>query len=309
MKTFLSISLFALIFLTGCVDTDFINDTQLEPEEGYLRIETSESSLLLNNSLQLMAAAFDASDNEVSDAVISWKSSDESVIAIDNTGLIMANNIGQSVITIMADGFESDSRIISVIQDPNQLASISVTPTSANLTVGTQIQFSAQGLNGNAEPIDGFNFQWNSTDQSIVSINSNGLAEALTSGTAFIYASTDGIQSDNIRVEVSGQSKTGNFQRNPASSYVVEGVATLSIDGDDLLLEFSDDFRCSNGPGLYVYLSNGQSISAGGVNLGELKSTTGAQTYRLSGSNNLKFSHVIIHCLPFNVSFGFAELN
>ena len=309
MKTILSISLFAFIFLAGCVDTDFINDSQLEPQEGYLRIENTESSLLLSNSLQLMAAAFDASDNEVNNAVITWKSSDESVITIDNTGLITGNNIGQSVISIMADGFESDSKIISVIQDPNQLASISVLPNSANFSVGTQIQFSAQGLNGNGQTISGINFQWNSTDQSIVSINSNGVAETLMPGVAFIYASADGIQSDNIRVEVRGQSKTGQFQRNPSTSYVVEGTATLTIDGNDLLLQFGDDFRCSNGPGLHVYLANGQSISAGGVDLGRLKSTSGAQSYRLNGSSNVDFTHVIIHCVPFNVSFGFAELN
>ncbi len=303
------LSLFAFIFLAGCVDTDFINDSQLEPEAGYLSIENTESSLLLNNSLQLMAAAYDASDNEVSNTVITWKSSDESVITIDNSGLITGNNIGQSLITIMADGFESDSRIISVIQDPNQLASIAVSPNSANFSVGTQIQFTAQGLNGNGQTISGINFQWNSTDPTIVSIDDNGRAETLMPGIAFVYAFANGIQSDNIRVEVRGQSKTGSFQRNPSTTYVVEGTATLTIDGNDLLLQFGDDFRCSNGPNLHVYLANGPSISAGGVDLGSLRSTSGAQSYRFNGSNNVDFTHVIIHCVPFNVSFGFAELN
>ncbi len=309
MKHILSISLFAFIFFTGCVETDFINDPPVEPELGYIVIQNTEQSLLLNNTLQLEASAFDASDNPVANAVLTYKSSNETIASITSEGLITGNSIGQTEITIMADGFETASRMISVIEDPNQLASISISPGSASFSVGTQIQFTARGLNGNGQEISGINFEWASTDPSIVSINNSGIAETIKPGTASIYASADGIQSDNITVEVTGQSKTGTFQRNPSTSYVVQGTATLTIDGNDLLLQFSDDFQTSNGPGLYVYLSNGTSISAGGVQLGRLRSTTGSQSYRLTGSTNLDFTHVIIHCLPFNVSFGFAELN
>ncbi len=60
---------------------------------------------------------------------------------------------------------------------------------------------------------------------------------------------------------------------------------------------------------MYIYLSPEEEGVSGGVNLGELKSTSGAQTYAIPASvDPADFDYVIIYCQPFGVPFGTATL-
>jgi len=80
------------------------------------------------------------------------------------------------------------------------------------------------------------------------------------------------------------------------------------VNGDQAVLKFSSDFVCQNGPGLYIYLSPISSGVTGGLSLGMIKSTSGAQEYELpNGSNPDLYDHVIIYCQPFGVLFGAAS--
>ena len=80
-------------------------------------------------------------------------------------------------------------------------------------------------------------------------------------------------------------------------------------DNGNLLLQFDDNFLSSNGPGLYVYLSTSNSVGSNSLEVERLNSTQGQQLYTIQGDIELDaYSWVIIHCKPFNVTFGYAEL-
>lgn len=65
------------------------------------------------------------------------------------------------------------------------------------------------------------------------------------------------------------------------------------------------NFKTKSGPSLWVYLGN----DGPEKRIGRLKSTTGAQTYRLPGSvDPTKYRKIYIHCVPFNATFGFGML-
>ena len=92
------------------------------------------------------------------------------------------------------------------------------------------------------------------------------------------------------------------------NSYDVEGTATLAeLPDGGLVLRFGDDFKSSNGPNLAVYLSATNSVTSSSLKLGDLKATQGAQTYPVQADLD-QYAYVIIHCVPFNVSFGSARL-
>lgn len=75
------------------------------------------------------------------------------------------------------------------------------------------------------------------------------------------------------------------------------------------MLNFGSDFSSSNGPGLAVFLSTTSGRNSGSLNLGNLQRNSGNQDYSVSGNVELgDFDWVIIHCVPFNITFGFAEL-
>ncbi len=82
-------------------------------------------------------------------------------------------------------------------------------------------------------------------------------------------------------------------------------VIKLSDGSNFLRLE---DFRSTNGPDLYVYLSADKSNSDF-VNLGRLKGNVGDQNYKIpEGTDLSKYDTVLIWCQAFSVLFGSAEL-
>lgn len=70
-----------------------------------------------------------------------------------------------------------------------------------------------------------------------------------------------------------------------------------------------DPFMSQNGPDLKVYLSTDENASQY-INLGALKSTTGKQSYDVTGMPDLdEYKYVLIWCEAFTVIFGKAPLN
>ncbi len=303
------ISFVFIFILISCVETDFVLDPQTPIAEGTIAISTNSQSLLVSESMQLQASAFDSENNPVSSVQFNWSSTNETILTVDQSGFATAKSVGQAWVVVSAAGYNSDSTLISVLSNNQQLASIIVTPNSASLMPGETEQFTAQGFDGSGQPINNITFTWASSDENVVSISGGGLAMANNSGSANITASSNGIQSSNVRIDVAGTSKSGTFMGNPATSYTVTGSAELVSSNGQLTLNFGSDFTSSNGPGLYVYLSPVNSVTSNSVELGELISTTGAQSYSVPSGYSLNdFSYAIVHCKPFSVSFGSAEI-
>ncbi len=129
-------------------------------------------------------------------------------------------------------------------------------------------------------------------------------------GPVQVSASSEGIQSAPITLEIFAASREGTFRAAPNTSYTVKGKAILEqVSGGGLQLRFDEDFQSSNGPDLNVYLSSESGINANSLLLGQLMNTRGTQTYTLPPFVEMNdFDHVVIHCLPFNVTFGSAPL-
>jgi hypothetical protein len=69
-----------------------------------------------------------------------------------------------------------------------------------------------------------------------------------------------------------------------------------------------DPYSSQNGPDLKVYLSKNVGATSY-INLGQLKSTTGKQTYAIPGSVTLsEYTHVHIWCEAYSVEFARAPL-
>ena len=86
-----------------------------------------------------------------------------------------------------------------------------------------------------------------------------------------------------------------------------KGTATVipADTGNILRLE---EFRSTNGPDLYVYLSTDKGATEY-VNLGRLKANMGNQNYDIPDGTDLsKYDTVLVWCQQFSVLFGSAEL-
>lgn len=87
-----------------------------------------------------------------------------------------------------------------------------------------------------------------------------------------------------------------------------EGLAkVIRLDDASMILRL-ENFKATNGPDLYVYLSTDNSASDF-VNLGRLKGNIGNQNYDIpEGTDLSRYNSVLIWCQAFSVLFGSAEL-
>lgn len=106
----------------------------------------------------------------------------------------------------------------------------------------------------------------------------------------------------------SNKTLIGNFVGAGDGFHNAEGVAKIIqlADGTDILR--SENFKATNGPDLYVYLSTDKT-NADIVNLGRLKGNIGTQNYLIpAGTDITKYNTALIWCRAFSVIFGSAQL-
>ena len=101
---------------------------------------------------------------------------------------------------------------------------------------------------------------------------------------------------------------SGGFQGAGDGIHNASGKATVLYLEDGSAVLRLENFRVTNGPDLYIYLSTDRSASDF-VDLGRLKANSGNQNYELPDGVDLsKYHNVIIWCKSFSVYFGGAEL-
>jgi len=102
-----------------------------------------------------------------------------------------------------------------------------------------------------------------------------------------------------------------------AGEFVGVGDGVHDAQGDAYTIPLEDtsnvlrleNFKSTNGPDLYVYLSTDENASDF-VNLGTLKASSGNQNYEIPDDTDLsKYNKVLIWCKAFGVLFGSAELS
>mgnify|MGYP001596321851 CR=1 FL=1 len=298
-----------LLTLAACVGTDYITDPlMLQPA----RIEVTPNTLALEvgKSTILQAAYYDSLGNLVTGITFNWSSSDPATVAIEASGKATALKAGQVRITAQARNVASAVALVTVVADTNQVATVEITPVSGMLAVGSTLQLGAIARNLGGAALTGRTFSWRSSDATVASVNASGLVTALAVGETNIAAKVEGVESADARLSVASTRLSGAFTKRPGTSYNVSGTATLEQQTDgSLRLKFGADFSSSNGPGLDVYLSTTNLVGANSLSLGRLQSTMGEQSYNVPSNVRLTtYNWVIIHCVPFNVTFGYAQL-
>jgi len=183
------------------------------------------------------------------------------------------------------------------------------------LEVGTSYTFSASYLN-NVGIEESVEIDWGSDDDSILTIDNDGTATALSLGTTSVTAvavdlgvsTTFALSTGASTVITEAPERTGTIE--PSSFYELSGDFTMTQVGDDLLIQFADNYVASSAlPGLYVYLTNNPSTINGAIEIGKVTAFSGAHEYEVSDQDINGFSHILYFCKPFNVKVGDGIIN
>lgn len=306
---FYPLILLLLITVGGCIGTDYIADPP-QTFDPVIEVTGEKTALQVGQTLQLMAQYFDESGEEAP-AVITWSSSNSSVASVDASGLVTGLQVGQATLTASSGAVSSEPFLLTVVEDENAVANVVISPESLSFSPGDSVLLSAKATTVTGASVSPTTLVWSSNNVAVATVDQQGLVRGIAPGTATIVVEADGVRSKGMVVTVQSASpmRTGMFQKKPGTSYDVRGTARLEGAGSNLTLSFGDDFVCSDGPRLHVYLAKQDRVDGQSVDIGPLMNTAGPQTYTLPVGVGLNdFNYIIIHCVPFNVTFGFAML-
>jgi uncharacterized protein (TIGR03437 family) len=135
-----------------------------------------------------------------------WDSSDPGkATLVPATGATTtATALASGMVTVRARaGNQQATASLTINSPPQVLTRIDVMPASATIIVGGTRQFSARAFDQNNMEIPGISFTWNSTNESVATIGSGGLATGIGIGMTQITASSGQVTSDPATLSVS----------------------------------------------------------------------------------------------------------
>ena len=193
---------------------------------------TPPSPSIANGLTQQFTATGVYTDNSTQNVTtdVTWASSDATVAGISNAagsnGLATAAGVGTSTITATSGAISSPPASMTVTGAT--LVSIQVTPPDPGLVNGLTQQFTAVGTftDNSTQDLTG-SVVWASSDGSVASISnatgSNGLATALSVGSADLSASLGGVTSPAVTLTVSPATLV-SIQVTPPSPSIANGL-------------------------------------------------------------------------------------
>lgn len=307
MATKSGILVLSIFYLSSCIGVDYVDD----PIVGEKIIVSIESLALMIGQAQKVTAQYFNKYGVEESVTVNWSSSSTAIATIDNSGTITSLLPGQAL--VFASFNEAiDTIRVTVVGDINSVAKVTISSEKAVLNVGETLDLAITVSNINDQPLSGKTPMWKSSNSSVVSVTSAGVATALANGLSTLTAEVDGVVSNSLIITV-GSSRSGTFVK--SGGYEASGTATLSEDSGNLILEFGSDFKTSFALGTFIYLSNnntsGSAVKSNGLELQQI-TQSGAHTFNVSlkspGVKLTDYKYVIILCKPATVIFGSAEL-
>jgi hypothetical protein len=184
-----------------------------------------------------------------------------------------------------------------------------------SVQINTTYQFEAIFFNNIGQPTDQ-EISWISTNEEVLSIDDQGLANANELGETSVIASVTLDDNSTITDEITlwvtegetvitEETTERSGRINTTSSYPLSGDFTLKVQGSQLILSLADNYvTTASLPGLYVYLTNNPNTTNGAFEIGAVTTFNGAHSYTFSGVDINQYSHVLYFCKPFSVKVG-----
>jgi len=148
-------------------------------------LATASASLTVGGTQQLVATVL---PSEATNSGVNWSSGNTSVATVGADGKVVAVGSGSAVITVVtADGGFKATCTVTVAPLTVDVTGITLTPTTANLSIG-----GSQRLTTTVTPLNATNrtILWTSSNTAVATIDTNGKVVAVGLGIATITATT-----------------------------------------------------------------------------------------------------------------------
>ena len=144
-------------------------------------------------TVQLSATVRDQNNNPMTGQTVTWSSSNTAVATVSGNGLVTAVNNGTTQITARAGNASGTSNITVAEPVPTRIA---VMPSSHTLeAIGATVQLTATVRDQRNNVMSGQTITWSSGDETVATVDGNGLVTAVSNGMAEITAKSGGLSS------------------------------------------------------------------------------------------------------------------
>ncbi|MCY3555615.1 MAG: Ig-like domain-containing protein [Gemmatimonadetes bacterium] len=174
-----------------------------------LRLDTE------GQTAQLSAIVYDVNGQEVEGAPVEWEHVEDcficvgtNVVTVDENGLVTARTNGETIVNVTASDFHwsnFSSLQVSVNIIPSGGAHIRVYPPHLHLGIGMMVQLSTSMYDEDGQVVEDTEFAWSSDDNTVATVDADGLVTAEAYGMARITAQADEL-SASISLIVSARS-------------------------------------------------------------------------------------------------------
>ncbi len=195
MRPHLGVTSAAVFIVTlaavACLDT---SSPQLDvPHDvAAIRMQPTSASVPLGGHVSFQAVAVDNNGDPVSSQSVTWSSQDTTVAVVDANGNVSTKKIGSTQI-IAAGASKVGTASVNVL--PPAVATVQLTPSSADILVGDVLQLVATPRDADGNALTGRTITWTSSTPAVASVSSSGSVTGLAQGTATITATSEGISS------------------------------------------------------------------------------------------------------------------
>ena len=125
--------------------------------------------------------------SELSSSKLTWKSSNESIVTVDESGKIKGISVGTATITVTSANGKTATCKVNVTEEAIEVQEIVLTPLEKTIGNGRTTQVIADILPENATNRE---LVWTSSDPSVATVDANGVVKGIRNGIVTITAKT-----------------------------------------------------------------------------------------------------------------------
>ena len=157
-----------------------------------VEVTPASASLTVGQGVRLVATTKDSAGNTLTGHPVSWTTSNPTVATVDTTGYVTSVAAGSATIVATSDGKSGSAAITVTNPAPTPVASVTVSPSTASLTVGQGVRLVATTKDSAGNTLSGRAVTWSSSAPSIATVDSTGYVTAVAAGSATITATSEG---------------------------------------------------------------------------------------------------------------------
>src|SRR6059036_3833816 len=152
-------------------------------------VSPAAASLTAGATTQLTATPKDLNSTALTGRAVTWATSNAAVATVSASGLVTGVAAGSAAITATSEG-QSGTSALTVTNAP--MASVTVSPAAATVTVGTTTQLTATPKDANGTALSGRAVTWATSNAAAATVSASGLVTGVAAGSATITATSEG---------------------------------------------------------------------------------------------------------------------